>query len=86
MNTFTINGTVPNFKGSEFFLPADNYGEFDDWLQSNGIDTKINPKSGIKIRGSLAAECNPGVKIRHKIELWDRSDGRRIRGLSVQPF
>lgn len=89
MSTFTVVGTVPDFTGREFLLPADNEDEFREWLQSNRIDTFVSlvqGKLGVKIRGNLAAECRPGSRIRYTIEAVDRRDGRRILGIKVEPF
>src|SRR5688500_5628165 len=87
MDTLTIIGTVPEFHGSEFIMPADNGDEFYDWLRSNRIDTivdKVDGKPAVKIRGRFAAQCRPGRKIRYTVERFDRSDGRRIRGVKVE--
>jgi hypothetical protein len=89
VSTFTVVGTVPDFTGTEFLLPADNDADFSNWLRTTGVDTsitKLSNKPTVKIRGSLAAECRPGSRIRYTIEAVDRRDGRRIRGIKVEPF
>jgi hypothetical protein len=89
VSTFTVIGTVPDFTGREFLMPIDNEAEFSAWLRTNGVDTSITMvrnKPTAKIRGSLAAECHPGSRICYTIEAVDRRDGRRIRGIKVEPF
>ena len=86
MNTFIVVGTVPDLHGSESLLPADNGEELRTWIQTNGIETSfttVNGAPAVKIRGKLAAQCHPGLRIRHTIAIYDRRDGRRIRGVAV---
>jgi hypothetical protein len=82
-------GTVPDFNGPEFLLPADNGDDLRTWIQTNGIETSFTTVNGHpagKIRGKLAAKCHPGLRIRHTIAIYDRRDGRRIRGVVVDPL
>jgi hypothetical protein len=86
---FTVTGTVPGFQGPEFLMAADNGDELTAWITAHGIDThftKIGGRPAVKIRGRLAAQCRPGLRIRHTIEVYDRRDGRRVRGVSVEPL
>jgi superfamily I DNA/RNA helicase len=85
---FTVVGTVPEFGGLEFSLPVDNGDELLAWWRAQGITTIIAPFAGkpsIKIRDPFSAKCYPGQKIRHTIEVYERKDGRGIRGLRVEP-
>ena len=49
----------------------------------HGAVSRLNT---LQIRGSSVAQCRPGRKTRYPVERDDRRDGRRIRGVKVEPF
>lgn len=86
MPRFTVHGIVPKFSGSEFSLPARNWRELLAFWRRARIATRLefaHGKPSVKVRGEFAARCAPGAGIAYTIETVDRSDGRRVRAVSI---
>jgi len=87
MKQFTVRGIVPPFKRNEFWLRVDNGAELEEFFKVEKIDTKLTYAEGkplICVREKFASCCKPGNHIRHTIEVYDRKDGRRIRGIGIK--
>lgn len=70
-------------------MPAENEDEFREWLEASRVDTLVTSARGrlaVKVRGAFAAACRPGSRVRYTVEAYERRDGRRIRGLKVDPL
>ena len=90
MGTFSVVGTVPNFRGDQFNLPADNGVDLEAFYKTEKIDTILTYSGGrpvVTVSGlSFVRACRPGLRVRYTIASVDRSNGRGIRGVKLEPL
>ena len=88
MGRLVVSGTVPNFNGSCFNLPADNGAELVTFYRTEGINTKLDYVAGKPVvtvsAERFVKQCRSGYRVRYSIESVNRSGRRGIRGVDLQ--
>lgn len=89
MAQFIVHGKVTSFGPKQRNVRAENEEDIRAFWAAENIDTRLDwagvgPLLVSMSAQNLVSQCKPGDLVDYTIETWNRSDGKRIRGVAVQ--